>query len=92
MLGPVNAYQVQQQNVQNSQVKNPNSQPFLAQEKNQSRSERLNETQRSNSPIAQPNNSAKSGDKNFTSITRNDALSLISQGVTERGSLLDVTA
>ncbi len=88
MLGPVNAYQAQQQNVQSTQVRSPSSQPFLAEERNQGRSERLNETQQSTDPVAQSNNAPKAN----VDISRDDALSLISQGVTERGSLLDVVA
>ena len=95
MLGPINAYQVQQQNVQSSQVRNPNSQPFLAQEQNTQRSERLNETRRTGEALADTNKSnaqTQSRDEALRDSITEDAKSLIAQGITERGSLLDVTA
>ena len=85
MLGPVSAYQVQQQNVQSAQVRNPNAQPSLAQERNSGRAERLNETRQPDEPAAQSN--APQKQDNFAQ----DAKLLISQGQTERGSLLDLT-
>ena len=86
MLGPINAYQVQQQNVQNSQVRNPNSQPFLAQEKNNSRAERLEETK----PFGEALSDAKKSNTQENITQR--AESLIARGQTERGSLLDIVA
>jgi len=87
MLGPVNAYQSVQQNTQNAQVRNPNAQPFLAQEQNPQRSERLNETRQANEPASQSNASRRAN-----SDFEQEAQLLIGQGNTERGSLLDVIA
>ncbi|MGB1077334.1 MAG: hypothetical protein ACPG05_03430 [Bdellovibrionales bacterium] len=86
MLGPISAYQVQQQNVQNSQVKNPNSQPFLAQEKNNQRAERLDETKAFGEALSDANKS------NTQEDIAQRAQSLIAQGKTERGAMLDIVA
>ncbi len=91
MLGPINAYQVQQQSVQSTQVRNPNSQPFLAQEQNSSRSERLNETRRTGEALANTNKT-QNQNKESQDISEERLESILSQGITERGSLLDVFA
>lgn len=92
MLGPISAYQVQQKSVQALQQDRPqNTQPFLAQERNDSRTERLNETRRSDQSLSDSNRSRQSNarsDQEFADVAQN----LISQGRTDRGSILDVLA
>ena len=70
MLGPVNAYQAVQQNTQNAQVRNPNAQPFLAQERNQPRAERLNETRQVGEPVSE-SNTARQLNNNFEERAQN---------------------
>ncbi len=91
MLGPISAYQIQQQSVQSTQVRNPNSQPFLAQEQNLGRTERLNETRHANEPLADANDAHK-GQKDLTDISEDQVKNLLAQGSTERGSLVDLLA
>ena len=95
MLGPINAYQVQQQTVQNAQARTPNAQDSLAQKQTPARSERLNETRNVGEPIANTNDAnaqTNSRDQQLKGASIDDVKALISQGNIQRGSLLDVIA
>lgn len=92
MLGPISAYQVQQKSVQALQDSKPqNTQPALAQERNDSRTDRLNETKSSDQSLANSNRSQQNkprSDQEFADVAKD----LINQGRTDRGTLLDLIA
>lgn len=88
MLGPISAYQVQQKNVQALQDSKPqNTQSALAQERNDARTDRLDETRRTDQSLANSNRT-RNTEKDFTDA----AQELIAQGRTDRGILLDLLA